>query len=120
LFISCADAELSSSGRDEAHAKAKSTVLVVDFGGGGVEASLVSRTDGMLAIAGTCRNASLGGSEFTKRLVDFCAKDHKKKTVSVTVFSVTVFLITAESCCYCSAVSSSSVAVWLSLQCSGQ
>jgi molecular chaperone DnaK (HSP70) len=82
----CTDAELSSSGRDEAHAKAKSTVLVVDFGGGGVEASLVSRTDGMLAIAGTCRDASLGGGEFTKRLVDFCAKDHKKKTVNtVTV-----------------------------------
>ncbi|KAG5192006.1 heat shock protein 70 [Tribonema minus] len=74
------DAEISSSGRDEAHASAKATVLVVDFGGGGVEATVLTRRDGMLAIAATERDATVGGDVFVQRLVEFCAKDHKRKT----------------------------------------
>lgn len=92
------DEELRATGRDDAHASPKSLVLVVDFGGGGVEASLIRRNDGMLTVAGTCRDAALGGGEFTKRLVEFCAKDFKRKTGSDVMESKRALLKLTREC----------------------
>eukprot|EP00612_Vaucheria_litorea_P005144 CAMPEP_0171461330 /NCGR_PEP_ID=MMETSP0945-20130129/5822_1 /TAXON_ID=109269 /ORGANISM="Vaucheria litorea, Strain CCMP2940" /LENGTH=537 /DNA_ID=CAMNT_0011987657 /DNA_START=36 /DNA_END=1646 /DNA_ORIENTATION=+ len=74
------DSEISSSGRDEAHSKPKKNILVLDLGGGGIESTLIERNDGMLSIKDTERDASLGGEVFVQKLMDFCAKDFKRKT----------------------------------------
>lgn len=58
----------------------KKTIVVVDWGGGGVEATVLKRTDGVLSVAGQAADASVGGGEFTNRLVAFCAKDFKRRT----------------------------------------
>lgn len=53
---------------------------MVDWGGGGVEATVLRRTDGVLSIRGQAADASVGGGQFTSRLVAFCAKDFKRRT----------------------------------------
>lgn len=58
----------------------KHTIVVVDWGGGGIEATVVKRTDGFLSVAGQAVDASVGGGEFTSRLLAFCAKDFKRRT----------------------------------------
>lgn len=60
----------------------KSTIVVVDWGGGGVEATVLRRTDGVLSVAGQAADPSVGGGVFTERLVKFCAKDFKRRTGS--------------------------------------
>lgn len=63
-----------------APARPKGTIVVVDWGGGGVEATVLKRTDGVLSVAGMSADASVGGGVFTDRLVAFCAKDFKRRT----------------------------------------
>lgn len=60
--------------------------MVVDWGGGGVEATVLKRTDGVLGIAGKASDASVGGGVFTDRLVAFCAKDFKRRTGGLDIF----------------------------------
>jgi heat shock protein 1/8 len=72
------DEQLLSSGRDDAHAHAHTTILVVDWGGGGLETTLLNRANGMLSLAGMTRNPGVGGGEFVQRLVDMCAKSFKQ------------------------------------------
>ncbi|CAN0005826.1 unnamed protein product [Choristocarpus tenellus] len=74
------DEEMGGSRRDGGRSKPKNTVVVVDWGGGGVEASVLRRTDGILTVRGQATDPSVGGGEFTNRLVAFCAKDFKRKT----------------------------------------
>lgn len=54
--------------------------MVVDWGGGGIEATVIKRMDGVLSVAGQAADATLGGGEFTNRMVAFCAKDFKRRT----------------------------------------
>lgn len=60
--------------------------MVVDWGGGGVEATVLKRTDGVLSIVGKASDASAGGGVFTERLVTFCAKDFKRRTGGLDIF----------------------------------
>lgn len=62
------------------HRRPKRTIVVVDWGGGGIEATVVRRTDGVLSVAGRAADASVGGGEFTNRMVAFCARDFKRRT----------------------------------------
>ena len=72
----CGDVALGGGGDD----RPKSTIVVVDWGGGGVEATVLRRTDGALSVAGQAADPSVGGGVFTERLVKFCAKDFKRRT----------------------------------------
>lgn len=45
-----------------------------------MEASVVKRTDGVLSVVGQAADATVGGGEFTNRLLAFCAKDFKRRT----------------------------------------
>lgn len=64
----------------------KKTIVVVDWGGGGVEATVLKRTDGVLGIVGQASDPSVGGGVFTDRLVAFCAKDFKRRTGGLDIF----------------------------------
>lgn len=61
-------------------ARPKGTIVVVDWGGGGVEATVLKRTDGVLSVVGQAADPSVGGGVFTERLVAFCAKDFRRRT----------------------------------------
>ncbi|CAM9505286.1 unnamed protein product, partial [Hapterophycus canaliculatus] len=80
------DAEMVGSSRDGGASKPKSVIVVVDWGGGGVEATVLRRTDGILGTAGQASDASVGGGVFTERLVAFCAKDFKRRTGGLDIF----------------------------------
>ena len=58
----------------------------MDWGGGGVEATVLKRTDGVLGIVGQASDPSVGGGVFTDRLVAFCAKDFKRRTGGLDIF----------------------------------
>lgn len=45
-----------------------------------MEATVIKRTDGVLSVAGQAADASVGGGEFTNRMVAFCAKDFQRRT----------------------------------------
>eukprot|EP00903_Cladosiphon_okamuranus_P007265 g7044.t1 len=80
------DSEMAGTSRDGGDFKPKSTIVVFDWGGGGVEATVLKRTDGMLGIVGQASDASVGGGVFTDRLVAFCAKDFKRRTGGLDIF----------------------------------
>ncbi|CAM9924168.1 unnamed protein product [Discosporangium mesarthrocarpum] len=74
------DEEMGGSSREGEESKPRNTMVVVDWGGGGVEVSVLKRSDGILSVRGQASDPSIGGREFTNRLVAFCAKDFKRKT----------------------------------------
>ncbi|CAM9895072.1 unnamed protein product [Ectocarpus sp. 12 AP-2014] len=80
------DHEMVLTSRDGGEFKPKRNIVVVDWGGGGVEATVLKRTDGVLSIVGKASDASAGGGVFTERLVAFCAKDFKRRTGGLDIF----------------------------------
>ena len=55
-------------------------VLIFDFGGGTLDVSVLNVFDEMFEVKGTSGNTHLGGEDIDNKLVDYCAKEFKKKT----------------------------------------
>ncbi len=47
-------------------------IIVFDFGGGTLDVSLLSINDGIYEVLASCGNNNLGGSDFDKKIMEFC------------------------------------------------
>nr|XP_056709535.1 heat shock 70 kDa protein II-like [Euleptes europaea] len=54
-------------------------ILIFDLGGGTFDVSILSVEDGIFEVKATAGDTHLGGEDFEKRLVDYLAKEFKKK-----------------------------------------
>ena len=65
--------------------KNERTVLIFDLGGGTFDVSLLSLEEGLFEVKATNGHTHLGGEDFDNRLVEYCAKEFKRKTnISIT------------------------------------
>lgn len=62
-------------------------VLIFDFGGGTHDVSLLSLEDGLFQVKATCGDSHLGGEDLDSRLVDWCAREFKKKYPTLDITS---------------------------------
>jgi molecular chaperone DnaK (HSP70) len=47
-------------------------IIVFDFGGGTLDVSLLNINEGIYEVLGSCGNNNLGGSDFDKKIMEFC------------------------------------------------
>ncbi len=47
-------------------------IIVFDFGGGTLDVSLLNISDGVYEVLGSCGNNNLGGSDFDRKIMEFC------------------------------------------------
>jgi heat shock protein 5 len=50
-------------------------VIIYDFGGGTLDVSLMNINDGMYEVYGSCGNNNLGGSDFDKKIMEYCIQE---------------------------------------------
>ena len=55
-------------------------IIVYDLGGGTFDVSLLSIEDGVFEVLATAGDTHLGGEDFDNRVIDYFAKQYKKKT----------------------------------------
>ena len=56
-----------------------STVLVYDLGGGTVDCTIMTITDGIFQVLGSSGNTALGGADFDNKLIQYCIDFFNKK-----------------------------------------
>ena len=61
------------------------TILIVDFGGGTLDVSLLVVDNGLFEVKATCGDTHLGGEDLDNALVRLCLKEFKKKNKNVNV-----------------------------------
>lgn len=54
-------------------------IIVFDFGGGTLDVSLLNINDGVYEVLGSCGNNNLGGSDFDKKIMEYCIMEFIKK-----------------------------------------
>ncbi|OUM57491.1 hypothetical protein PIROE2DRAFT_17511 [Piromyces sp. E2] len=59
--------------------KEKKNVLIIDFGGGTFDVSLLTIKDGTFTVRATAGDTHLGGEDFTNRLKDYFVQEFQKK-----------------------------------------
>ena len=47
-------------------------IIVFDFGGGTLDVSLLNISDGVYEVLGSCGNNNLGGTDFDRKIMEFC------------------------------------------------
>ncbi|EIW67730.1 hypothetical protein TREMEDRAFT_45220 [Tremella mesenterica DSM 1558] len=60
--------------------KSESQIIVYDLGGGTFDVSLLSIEDGVFEVLATAGDTHLGGEDFDNRVIDYLAKQYKRKT----------------------------------------
>jgi heat shock protein 1/8 len=60
-------------------AKGERNVLIFDLGGGTFDVSLLTLEDGVFEVKATAGDTHLGGEDFDQLMVEYCAKEFKKK-----------------------------------------
>mgnify|MGYP000846951393 FL=1 len=60
--------------------KEEQNVLVFDCGGGTFDVSVLTMDDGIFEVKATAGDTHLGGEDFDRVMMDYCAKEFKKKT----------------------------------------
>ncbi len=54
-------------------------IIVFDFGGGTLDVSLLNINEGIYEVLGSCGNNNLGGSDFDKKIMEFCINNFIEK-----------------------------------------
>jgi heat shock protein 1/8 len=61
-------------------------ILVYDLGSGTLSVSIITIDDGLVEVRATSGNTSLGGEEFDRKILEFCAEDFSRKNPGHTVY----------------------------------